>query len=404
MEKILDGIRVIDWGHWHAVPQSAALLGDLGADVYHVEQKGVGDQYRGMRSVGGIPMFLPQGPHILFEAVNRNKRGLALDLSKPSGKDIMYRLVKNSDVFITSVDKDTIRKFGLDYANLSQINPKLIYAGFNGYGDKGPDAEMPSFDMMFQARAGVMMSTGEGSGAEPCLPMQFMADEVSGIMLAFSVLGALLARERHGIGQEVRCSGLGITMQLLHQLINIYLLTGKEVRRGDREKPINSLFHFYKCQDGDWIAIAAHREIDWGPLCRAIDMPELEKDPRFDTMEGRLQKIPDLTRILKDVFMKKPRQEWVDLFRKVKVTYAPISTIADLAADPQVIANDYICDYDHPVLGKVKILGFPWKFEKTPAAHTRPAPDCGQHTEEILAEVCGYNWEDIGRFQKEGAI
>ncbi|MFA4837189.1 MAG: CoA transferase, partial [Dehalococcoidia bacterium] len=329
---------------------------------------------------------------------------LALDLSKPSGKDVMHRLVKNSDVFITSADKDTIRKFGLDYATLSQINPKLIYAGFNGYGDKGPDAEMPSFDMMFQARAGVMMSTGDGSKSEPCSPMLFMADEVAGITLTLSILGALLARERYGMGQEVRCSGLRATMQLLHQYINIYLLTGKEQRRSEEGRPVNALFYFYECQDGGWIAIGAHREIDWAPLCRAIDMPELEKDSQFDTMMKRIQNGTQLTRILKDVFMKKPRRQWADLFRKARLTYAPVSTIKDLVADPQVIANEYIFDYDHPVLGKIKTLGFPAQFEKTPATRTRPAPECGQHTEEILTEVCGYHWEDISRLHEEGVI
>ncbi|MDD5095092.1 MAG: CoA transferase [Dehalococcoidia bacterium] len=403
MKKILEGIKVIDWGQWVAVPQAAAYLGDLGADVYHLEQKGVGDQFRGMRAFGGVSMILPQGINVVFETDNRNKRGLALDMKKPSGKEILHRLIKNSDVFMTNIEPDTINRFGMDYPTLSRINPKLVYARMSGYGEKGPDADMPSFDNMFQARAGIMMTAGDGSSQEPCLPAVFVGDEVAAMMVTSGVLAALLARERHGIGQEVKISGLRATMQLVDQWINMYLLTGKELRRTELHNPLSAVFHYYQCKDGIWIALAAQRAIDWGPLCKAIDMPELEKDPRFDKLEKRMQN-PELARTLEGAFQRKTSEQWMEVFRKSRLAAGAVNTIARVVSDPQVVANEYICDYDHPVLGKIKVLGPTWDFTKTPAGRTRPAPECGQHTEEILTEVCGYTWDDIARFQEEGAI
>ncbi len=402
MKKILEGIKVVDWSQWHAGPQAAALLGDLGADVYHLEHKGVGDQYRGMISVGGIPANLPQGPHLLFEGVNRNKRGLALDLSKPSGKEILNRLVKTSDVFLTNIETDTMSRFGLDYPTLCEINPQLIYAWSTPYGDRGPDADMPGFDPLFQSRGGVMACIGPDD--DPCMGPAFIADEMAGVMLAYAVLGALLARERHGIGQEVRCSGMASAMQLVYQHLNVYLLSGREIPKNSRQKPNIATFNYYKCKDGAWITVAAHRDMDWAPLCRALGMPELATDAEYDTMMKRLPKAVELTKILDEAFAKKTRPEWIERLKNEHIPHAPVNTISDMVLDPQVLDNDYIIDYHHPLLGDIKVFGFPWQFSRTPAERTRPAPEVGQHNEEILTEICGYTWDDIGRFQEEGVI
>ncbi len=406
MTMILEEIRVIDLSHWILGPEAAGLLGDLGADVFHVEQKGVGDQYRGVSHSAGVSMNLDQGRHVFFENINRNKRGIALDLKNPTAKDIMYRLVENSDVFISNLEMSSIKSLRLDYDTLRQINPKLIYAVGSGLGDQGPDAAVPSMDMTITARSGVMSLVGDGgeSGSEPGNMVPGFADAMGGIMVAFGIIAALLARERHGMGQEVRVGALGGMMIPLRMQIGQYALTKTLMPRSPRTRPLSPTFSYYRCKDGAWIALGAMRDIEWEPLCQAMERTDLLSDPRFDNVVRRSQNAVELVPTLDEVFAAKTRGEWCDILKQAKITHSPVNTVPDLFSDPQVLENNFIHDYEHPALGNIQVIGSPWKFSETPVSIRRCAPEMGEHTEEILIEVGGYTWEDIIRFQEAGAI
>ncbi|MDD5095365.1 MAG: CoA transferase [Dehalococcoidia bacterium] len=403
MKGILDGIRVVDWIQWIAGPECSAILGDLGADVIKVEYRGVGDQQRGNRNFCGSPTALPHGRHSLFENLNRNKRGIALDLKDPKGKEIMKQLVKNSDVFVTSFMADAVKDLGLEYEMLSKVNPKLIYATTTAWGEKGPDAELPGFDLAIVARSGLMIHVGEGPGKDPVSVLPATADMAGAYGLAFAVVAALLARERYGIGQRVESSNLGNMVKILSQVYSQYLLSGIEVPRAERLKPFFPTFNYFKCKDQKWLALALFREVDWVPFCMAVGLPVLA-GPDYATLELRVRKSPEIVRLLDNTFITKNRSEWIERLSEKKLVHAAVNDVPEACADPQVIANEYVRTFDHPALGKIKLPGFPWVFPKTPAAQTLPAPEVGEHTEEILLDVCGYDWNDIARFKDEEII
>lgn len=403
MKAILDGIRIVDWTQWIAGPESTAMLGELGADVYKIEFKGVGDQERGVEKYMGASTSLPHGRHSLVEYLNRNKRGLALDLRNPRGKEIMYRLVERCDVFVTNFQNDVIDKFGLDYDSLREINPKLIYAISSAYGQRGPDGTAPGFDLTILARSGMMMACGDISDPDPCWIIPGPADVMGGYNLSFAVIAGILARERHGIGQKIACSNLGGMLKLLSTPISQYLLSGKETPRQSRVTPSRPGYDVYKCGDRRWIAIALFREGGWSPFCHAIGAPEMDC-LEYGSLAKRAAKAPEIVKFLDRIFATKTRDEWIRIFRDKNVVHAPVNTIAEAVSESQVLENGYVCDWDHPVLGKIRYPGFPWEFSETPAAHTRGAPELGEHTEEIMIEVCGYDWDQITRFKEEGVI
>ena len=404
MSMPLEGIRVIDWTLWQMGPVCSALLGDLGADVIKIEQRSFGDPGRAVRRARGRSMLLAGGRNAYFETNNRNKRGLAVDLSKEAGKEIIYRLVKRSDVFVQNFRPGVAQRLLLDYRTLSRHNPRLIYANASGYGPKGPESGMPSLDYLGLARSGMMTAVPTSDG----VPVEIngsIADQMGAFLLAYGVLAALLARERLGVGQEVDSSHLGsmIALQGLH--VGISLLIKQELEVWPRTKAQNPLWNHYKCRDGRWIALALlQSDRYWHDFCRALHIEHLETDPRFETMDKRADHCAELISILDQVFATKTYEQWADILRENKdFIFTVVQDRSELATDPQVIANEYITEYDHPVLGKVKMVGCPVKFSKTPPAIRLPAPEFGEHTEEILLEM-GYTWDDIARLKEEEVL
>lgn len=401
--RILEGVRVVDWSGWHVGPEGAALLGDMGADVIHIEEKGVGDAMRGVHRVYGIDMDLPGGRHALFEHHNRNKRGMALDLRKPQGREVVYRLVAQADVFLTNYRRRATERLGLDYPSLAKINPRLIYASSTGFGEEGPDREHPGLAFVAQARSGIVMASGDASSSAPTFVSSAIGDEITGIMLAFGVIAALLARERTGVGQEVTTSQLTSLMKLQAQSITTRLLTGREIPRQDRSQVNNPMLNYYRAKDGRWISLALIRHPEWPRFCQAVGLEELIDDPRFKEATDREKNRAELVRILDDLFAQRTASEWLEVLHRADLISSPVNTISDLLTDSQVLANDYIIDYQHPALGPIKFLGFPFQFSRTPVGLFRPAPSYGEHTEEVLLGA-GYTWDDIAGFKEEGVI
>ena len=292
-------------------------------------------------------------------------------------------------------------KLGLDYATLSKYNPKLIYASATGYGPNGPDAGEPSFDYMGLARSGIMTAAGEPD-MEPMNITGGIADQMGAIMLAHGITVALLARERLGVGQEVDTSHLGSMMALQGLNLACRLTLGKEFKRFYRTKAVNPLWNHYKCQDDKWICLAMPQaDRYWPDFCKTLGIPELEKDPRFENMKVRGRNAEEIIAIVDEIFVSKPRAEWMQILKDGgDFIYTLVNNITDLPDDPQMQANDYVVDYAHPTWGETQIVGSPLILSETPADPKAPAPEFGEHTEQVLIDMLGYSWEDVGRLRE----
>jgi len=404
MTGVLEGVRVLDWTIFQQGPVASMILGDMGADVIKIEERTGGDLGRGMMRVAGAMVGgkeVQRNPY--FEAGNRNKRSLTVDLRKEKARKIIYKLVEKSDVFIQNFRMGVAERMGMDYETLAKRNPGLIYAHASGWGPKGPDRDDPSADYTGLARSGLMALAGE-PGMDPVPVQGGIADQSGAVMTAMGVLAALLAREKTGKGQKVDASILGSMVFLQGHPMVFCTMANLWGIRIARKTAGNPLWNHYKCGDDQWIAMA-HLSPDkfWPLVCRAMGLEALENDPRFDTMERRMQNCQELISILDDTFATKARNEWIKLFKENGVIFAPVNTTLDVTQDPQVLANDYITEFDHPVFGPTKTVGFPITLSETPMSVRREAPEFGQHTEEILTELLDYTWDDIAKL-KDGEV
>jgi len=399
----LEGIRVLDCGLFHAGPGGPAILGDLGAEVIKIEQPGVGDPIRMAGVIGSIQFGVVGGKGLFFEGANRGKKGITLNLKSEKGQAILYRLVEQSDVFMTNMRPGAVEKLKIGYPILREINPRLIYATVSAYGPKGPDRNNGGFDYQGQARSGLMYSMGE-EGMPPIVSQFGIVDQATAIMTSHQILSALFMRERTGIGQEVHLSILSAAMNLLYFNILMTTAGGMTVPR-HRRATENPMRNYYECGDGRWLMMTlTPPERHWGPLCAAFGEPELENDPRYDTDEKRSASSEELVRRFDEIFATRPRDEWLRIFREHDLFGCAVNALDELASDPQVIENDYLVDFDHPDMGRVKIPGYPVHFSESSAGTRLPSPNLGEHNLEVLSELCGYSEEEIEALRAEGVV
>lgn len=403
---ILDGICILEWGAWHAVPSATLLLSELGAEVIKLEEPSKGDPSRGLETIKGVPVVLAGGRRLSNELENLNKKSLTVNMKSREGKEIVYKLIKKCDVFIHNFPQWTADKLGLDYQTLSKHNPKLIYAVTNGFGSKGPEKDLLSMDPVGQARSGMMDLARSGPDSPPATAGEGTADEITALVSVCGILGALLARQRSGVAQKVEVSMLASTMSLLRVNVGVEALLGKNLPRQERTKVTNPLWNIYPCKDGRYIMFC-HMQADryWPTFCEIMGCRELEKDPRFENMKKRAENCEMLISLLDQVFARKTSKEWLNILNQNqgRLIFSLVNSPRDLLVDPQVLENEYLKDFDHPVLGKVKLPTFPAKFSKTPTEIKSEAPELGQHTEEVLLEL-GYSWEDIVKLKDCQAI
>ena len=404
MPQPLEGITVLDWTIWQQGPVCTAMLGDMGADVIKIEQRGTGDPGRWIVAAAG--QDTSGKPNWYFEANNRNKKSITLDLKKPEGVEVVHALVEKADVFVQNFRKGVAGRIGLDYATLSGINPGLVYASATGYGPEGPDSSEPSFDHLGLARSGIMNAAGE-PGMPPLAIAGGIADQMGAVMMAYGVMTALLARERHGIGQEVHASHLGSMAYLQGLSVSMKLMAGIAMPRTFRSQAFNVLWNHYRCADDQWIALAMlQADRYWPDVARLIGRPELATDPKFETMSARADNNEECVAILDEAFGKKTRDEWLKLFREDEsdLIYTIVNNVDDLPQDPQVIANDYIVELDHPNHGPTQMVGVPVGLSETPGSVREPAPELGQHTEQVLMETLGWEWARISALRDAEVI
>ena len=404
MTQPLEGIRVLDWTIWQQGPVCSAMLGDMGAEVIKLELRGSGDPGRYLAAVGGTTSG--DRPNWYFEANNRNKRSLAIDLKQEAGRKVVHDLVAKSDVFVQNFRKGVADRLGVGYAALKEIQPKLVYASATGYGPEGPDSAEPSFDHLGLARSGIMNAAGEPD-MPPLGIAGGVADQMGAIMMAYGVMQALLARERFGIGQEVQASHLGSMTFLQGLSVSMKCMAGIAFPRTFRAEAGNPLWNHYRCGDDRWIALAMLQpDRYWADFATAIGHPELVRDERFADMAARSLNKKECVAILDAAFASKPRDEWVATLRAAPgdFIFTIVNSVDDLPDDPQVQANDYITSVEHPTFGPTPMVGIPVGLSETPGAIQCTAPELGQHTEEILMDVLGYDWDHISSLRDAEVI
>jgi CoA:oxalate CoA-transferase len=406
MTAPLDGILVLDWTQWQMGPWATAMLGDLGARVIKIEHRLTGDGGRYLK-FPGIPE-LPEERAAYFEVNNRGKESIAVDLAKPEGREIIYRLIKKADVFVHNFRQGVPENLKLDYQTLKVYNPTLIYAAASGYGPKGPEAAEPAFDMIGLARCGIMTMLG-GPETPPLTIGGAIADQMGGIMTAYGILAAIVARERLGVGQQVDVSHLGSMMTLQGLTIGMQLYHGLDLAgylKTDREKARNPLWNHYPCKDGAWIMLGnLVPDEKWPIVCKALNIEHLEKDPKFDSILSRMENAAELISIMDGIFKTKTAREWTKILKDTgDVICTPVQRTTNLENDPQVLANEYIIDAPHEVFGPSKALGLTVQLSETPGKVKCEAPALGQNTEEVLMDLGEFSWEEIEDLKQKEVI
>jgi len=396
----LEGIRIVEYGVFHAGPGANGILGDMGADVIKIET-GDGDPERQWTTLADLDFSMPDTGSMTFEVTNRNKRDIYLDITTEEGKEIFHRLVANADVFLTNLRKSTKPKLGIDYASISKVNRRIVHVNVSGYGPEGPMANTGAFDPLGMARSGMLFITGS---SQPVMVHMGILDQATAICASHAMLSTLLYRERHGVGQEVHVSLYGTALWLMHFnfILHTFLKTGR-LPSGDRElqSPLRNTFC---CKDGKWIMGVHHPESKyWSIFCKATGMPELINDPRFATDSQRKTNCRELIAIFDKVFAEKTSGEWMDIFVPLGLMFCPIQTMADVIHDPQALVNHYSVPFDHPRLGRVMVPGYPVHFSACSAGMKSAAPLIGQHTDEILREL-GYDQDQLETMRRKGVI
>lgn len=395
----LEGVRVVECGIWHAGPGGTAILADLGAEVIKVESL-EGDPERTHSGLGTVSFkgCDKEDWSLLYEVSNRNKKGICLDIASEKGKEVLARLVKTADVFLTSMRKTTIPKLGIDYESLKKINPKLVYISVSGFGSKGPMADVGGFDPMGQAISGMAIVSGQD---RPIVLQLLIVDQLTAITVSHAIITALFVRERHGYGQELHVSLYGSSTWLLH----FNLLTASVMKthlKLDWDRTTNPpLRNSYKCKDGKWLMATNHPEYKYLPIaCQVLGLDNLMNDPRFATPEARAENARDLIAILDEMMLQKDRDEWLALLQRAGLNFVPVQEFDEVLKDPQALVNDYVVHVDHPVLGKIAMPGFPIQFSANETC-SGPAPERGQHTDVVLGEL-GYGAAEIASFKQMG--
>lgn len=391
----LAGMRVLELAQIMAGPTCGMMLADMGADVIKVEKLPGGDDSRGYSEprVNGV-----SAPYMIL---NRNKRGIALNLKTKQGRDILLRMVRDTDVLTENFRRGTLEKLGLGYEALSAINPGLIYCSVSGYGRDGPDADKGGFDLIAQGFSGLMSVTGEPGGA-PAKTGNSIADINAGILSVVGILAAYAHKMKTGQGQIVDTSLMEAAIQQTYWHAAIYFATGQSPGATGSAHLLTAPYQAFRASDG-WINIGGANQPNWERIADVLGHPEWRDDPRYVNNTARMQNLDALTEAMNAVLVTRSKAEWVAAFDAAGVPAGPVHTIGEALTHPQTLARNMVVDLVHPQAGPTKAIGCPVHFSKTPTQSRRHAPMLGEHSRELLREY-GYADDEIDRFVADGVI
>ena len=401
MAKALEGLRVIDLTVWFQGPVAAQYLADFGAEVIKVERPQGGDQGRGVRSIKALPIG---DWNQYFLVINRNKKSIAIDLKKPSGQKILYRMIEKADVFLSNLAPEQLASWNLSYEKLKEINPKLIYATNTGYGRYGA-ASKPSFDMTVQALTGIMARLGE-PGQPPIYLGMGSGDAYGGIMSALGIMLALYQRQRTGRGQCLDASLYGAQLYLAAPYLQSFLAGNHDsALQHSRKQVENPLWNLYPTSE-KWIFICEpNDDVRFAAFCRAINGADMLADARFKSAELRQQHNEALIEVIEAHTLKFDHTGLMTALKAAGIVAQPINNLADVIRDEQAWQNNYFMKaYCEEVQREVDVRGLPVTLSKTPGEINSLGPQLGQDTELLLMDMLGYAWEEIETLKAEGAI
>jgi crotonobetainyl-CoA:carnitine CoA-transferase CaiB-like acyl-CoA transferase len=388
-------MRVLELAQIMAGPTCGMMLADMGADVVKVEKLPGGDDSRAYRE----PRI--NGVSAPFLILNRNKRGIALNLKNPKGRDILLQMVKQADVLTENYRRGTLERLGLGYETLKEINPGLIYCSVSGYGRDGPYADKGGFDLIAQGFSGLMSVTGE-PGRPPAKTGNSIADINAGILAVVGILAAYAHKQKTGQGQVVDTSLMEAALQQTYWQAAIYFATGQSSGPTGSAHLLTAPYQAFQASDG-WINIGGANQANWERIADVLGHPEWRADPRFIDNGARMQNLAALTDAMAEVLKTRTRDKWTAAFDAVGVPVGPVHTIGEALSHPQVQARGMVVEVEHPQAGTTQALGCPVHFSETPTRVDRHAPMLGEHSRELLREY-GYSDAEIDVFAAEGVI
>ena len=392
----IHGVKVLELAQIMAGPTCGLMLADLGAEVIKIEKIPGGDDTR---------RFLPpdiNGEAAAFMMMNRNKRGMALDLKTKEGVEVFKRLVKQADVVVENFRKGTLEKLGVGYEELKKINPKIILCEISGYGRTGPYADKGGFDLIAQGMSGLMSITGESKGKPPMKVGAPVTDITAGILAATGVLAALVSRASTGVGQRVDTSLYEAGIVHTYWQSAIASATGVAPGPLGSAHPLTAPYQAFQTKD-KWITVGASNQNTWLKLIDALGAKELQENEKFNSNANRMKNLTELTELLKKELVKKTAEEWLKLFDEKGLPCGPINTVTEMFEDPQTIERKMIVDVKNTKAGSFKAIGMPIKFSETKVEDTKESPTFGQHTKQILLDH-GFKSEEIDSLMKQGVV
>ena len=391
----LAGLRVLELTQIMSGPTCGMLLADLGADVVKVEKLPGGDDARGY----GDPLV--NGVSAPFLMMNRNKRGLALDLKHERGRAVLLKLAARADVLVENFRTGTMDRLGVGYDVLARVNPGLIYAAITGYGLTGPDAGKGGFDLIAQGFAGLMSITGEPGGA-PAKNGNAVADMNAGILAALAIVSAYVHRLKTGRGQLVDTSLAEAALQQNYWHAAIFFATGRSPGPTGSAHVLTAPYQAFHAADG-WLNIGGANQTNWEGVADALGHPEWKSDPRFRTNRDRMRHLPELVELMNAVLATRPRDEWLARLDAAGVPAGPVHSVGEALTHPQTLARGMVVETEHPQAGPTRAIGCPVHLSETPARVTRPAPLLGQHTRDVLREY-GFDEREIESLLAAGVV
>jgi crotonobetainyl-CoA:carnitine CoA-transferase CaiB-like acyl-CoA transferase len=400
-EPLLTGLRVIDAASFIAGPVATTILADLGAEVIKIEPPD-GDPYRHRTGGPGVP----ESPYNYRWIVdNRTKRGLALDLRQPAGREVLHRLVRHADVFVTNTPLDSRKRLSVRWEDLAPLNPRLIYASVTAYGERGDEAARTGFDATaLWARTGLMDLVRPSPDAPPSRSLPGMGDHPTGVTLFAAIMTALYQRQLTGKGTMVSTSLMANGLWWNAVQVQAALCGARVEPRPPREEAASALANLYRCADGRWFLLnVLNDDRDWPKLIQAIERPDLLDDPRFAATPARRANARALVPILDAVFAKRPWAEWRTILDAHQITFGVVATVADVRDDRQMVASGALVPFDDPRAGASLTVASPLWIEGGARVPPRYPPDLGEHSVEILREA-GYNETDIGQLLASRAV